>query len=78
MPWCSGYGGFSIESLELLLDEERIVQNMPEALRETYDILKDYSVSEATKLMGINRTTLSSRAQKLKKYLHDLKESHKS
>lgn len=53
MPWCSGYGGFSIESLELLLDEERIVQNMPEALRETYDILKDYSVSRQQSLWGL-------------------------
>ncbi len=74
LPWSDGYAPLSIEALELVMDEERIIRDMPDALRETYHILKDYSVSEAAKLTGIHRSTLSSRAQNLRKYLKKLQE----
>ncbi len=74
LPWSDGYAPLSIEALELVMDEERIIRDMPETLRETYHILKDYSVSEAAKLTGIHRSTLSSRAQNLRKYLKELRE----
>lgn len=61
---------------EMIIDEERIIENMPKTLRETYHILKDYSVTEASKLIGIRRTTLSSRAQNLKNYLKKLQENN--
>ncbi len=74
LPWSDGYAPLSIEALELVMDEERIIREMPDTLRETYHILKDYSVSEAAKLTGIHRSTLSSRAQNLRKYLKKLQE----
>lgn len=71
------FSSYSMEALEIELDAERLVEQMPEDIRDTYELLKNCSITEAAELMGISRTTLSSRAQKLKKYLQKLQEEEK-
>lgn len=38
---------------------------------QTYSLLTEYSVSEAAELLGVPRTTMSSRLKKLKIYIED-------
>lgn len=51
------------------MDIDKILSGMPDDLRQTYNLLTEYSVSEAAELLGIPRTTMSSRLKKLKKYI---------
>ena len=51
------------------IDIDKILSGMPDDLRQTYSLLTEYSVSEAAELLGIPRTTMSSRLKKLKKYI---------
>jgi DNA-directed RNA polymerase specialized sigma24 family protein len=51
------------------MDIDKILSEMPDDLRQTYSLLTEYSVSEAAELLGIPRTTMSSRLKKLKKYI---------
>jgi DNA-binding transcriptional LysR family regulator len=48
-----------------------MLSQMPEALRQTHQLLTEYSVTDAAALLGIPRTTMSSRLKKLKKYLDE-------
>ena len=53
------------------IDIAKILSDMPEDLKQAYDLLTEYSVTEAAELLGIPRTTMSSRLKKLKKYIGD-------
>ncbi len=54
------------------MDMSKVLADMPEDLRSTYELLKDQSITEASKSTGIARTTLSSRAKRLREYLDKL------
>ncbi len=54
------------------MDMSKVLAKMPEDIRATYELLKDQSITEASKSTGIPRTTLSSRAKRLRKYLEKL------
>lgn len=67
--WGNVFHGHSQRVAEQLIDIRRMLAAMPEDVRETYRILSEYSVSEAAALLGIPRTTMSSRLKKLKKFI---------
>lgn len=48
-----------------------MLAELPKDLRQTYRLLMEYSVTEAAELLGISRTTMSSRLKKLKKFIED-------
>ncbi len=53
------------------MDVGRMLAAMPDDLRQTYNLLSEYGVSEAAALLGIPRTTMSSRLKKLRKFIED-------
>lgn len=53
------------------MDVGRMLAVMPDDLRQTYRLLSEHSVSEAAAVLGIPRTTMSSRLKKLRKFIED-------
>ncbi len=54
------------------MDMSKVLADMPEDTRSTYELLKYQSITEASHSTGIPRTTLSSRAKRLREYLEKL------
>ena len=44
---------------------------LPDDLKATFDLLLEYSVTEAAEILGIPRTTMSSRLKKLRKFMEE-------
>lgn len=55
--------------MEQNADMAMMVAAMPDDLRQTYQLLSEYSVTEAAEMLGIPRTTMSSRLKKLQKFI---------
>jgi len=70
--WGDVFASNSFETVEQNMDLGKVLAEMPEDIRATYDLLKDQSVTEASQATGIPRTTLSSRAKRLRQYLEGL------
>jgi RNA polymerase sigma factor (sigma-70 family) len=69
--WGDPFDSSSHQAAELNMDIQKLLAEMPEDIRMTYELLKDHSITEAAKLTGIPRTTLSSKAQRLRQYLEE-------
>ena len=69
--WGDVFGAQSHSAAEQKMDHERMLAELPQDLRQTYRLLMEYSVTEAAELLGIPRTTMSSRLKKLKKFMED-------
>lgn len=69
--WGDVFGAQSHSAAEQNMDHERMLAKLPKDLRQTYRLLMEYSVTEAAELLGIPRTTMSSRLKKLKKFMED-------
>jgi len=65
------FADLSAESLEFDLDLRRILSEMPNDIKETFNLLTKNSITEAAKLVGVPRTTMSSRAKRLRNYLEE-------
>ena len=55
--------------MEQNADMAKMIAAMPDDLRQTYQLLSEYSVTEAAEMLGIPRTTMSSRLKKLQKFI---------
>ena len=71
--WGDVFGAQSHSAVEQNMDHERMLAELPKDLRQTYRLLMEYSVTEAAELLGIPRTTMSSRLKKLKKFMEEHK-----
>lgn len=71
--WGDVFSAQSHSAAEQKMDHERMLAELPQDLRQTYRLLMDYSVTEAAELLGIPRTTMSSRLKKLKKFMEEHK-----
>lgn len=69
--WGDVFGAQSHSAAEQNMDHERMLAELPQDLQQTYRLLMEYSVTEAAELLGIPRTTMSSRLKKLKKFMED-------
>lgn len=69
--WGDPFDSSSHQAAELNMDIQKLLAGMPEDISMTYELLKDHSITEAAKLTGIPRTTLSSKAQRLRQYLEE-------
>ena len=67
--WGDVFGAQSHGAMEQKMDHERLLAELSKDLRQTYRLLMEYSVTEAAELLGIPRTTMSSRLKKLKKFM---------
>lgn len=65
------FSNLNIASIELKIDIQRLLEKMPKDLRKTFHFLKNNSITEAAKILRIPRTTMSSRAKRLRKYLEE-------
>ena len=72
--WGDVFGAQSHSAVEQNMDHERMLTELPKDLRQTYRLLMEYSVTEAAELLGIPRTTMSSRLKKLKKFMEEHKD----
>ncbi len=70
--WGDVFALNSFEAAEQNMDLRRVLAEMPDDIRATYELLKDQSITEASQATGIPRTTLSSRAKRLRQYLEGL------
>ncbi len=70
--WGDSFASNSHLVAEHNMDMSKVLAGMPEDIRATYELLKDQSITEASKSTGIARTTLSSRAKRLREYLEKL------
>ena len=70
--WGNPFASSSFEEADHNMDMSKVLADMPEDIRATYELLKDQSITEASKSTGIARTTLSSRVKRLRKYLEEL------
>ena len=71
--WGDAFSSSSHLAVEQNIDIQRLLADMPEDIRMTYELLKDQSITEAAKATGIPRTTLSSKAKRLRRYLEELR-----
>jgi len=69
--WGDVFHGQSQAVAEQAMDIRRMLAAMPEDLQQTYRVLSEYSVSEAASLLGVPRTTMSSRLTKLRKFIEN-------
>lgn len=58
---------------EQSMDAQKLLAQLPDDLKKTYRLLMEYSVTESAELLGIPRTTMSSRLKKLKKFMEENK-----
>ena len=65
------FSNLSIASIELELDIQTLLERMPADLKQTFHLLQKYSVTDAGKVLNIPRTTMSSRAKRLRKYMEE-------
>ena len=70
--WGDSFASNSYMMAEYNMDMSKVLADMPEDIRCTYELLKYQSITEASHSTGIPRTTLSSRAKKLREYLEKL------
>jgi DNA-directed RNA polymerase specialized sigma24 family protein len=70
--WGDAFASNSFEAVEQNMDLRKVLAEMPKDIRATYELLKDQSITEASQASGIPRTTLSSRAKRLRQYLEGL------
>ena len=70
--WGDPFESLSHQTIEMNMDIQRVLAEMPEDIRMTYELLKNQSITEAAQSTGIPRTTLSSKAKRLRQYLEDL------
>ena len=70
--WGDVFASNSFEAVEQNMDLNKVLAEMPKDIRCTYDLLKYQSITEASHSTGIPRTTLSSRAKRLREYLEKL------
>lgn len=70
--WGDTFASDSHQAIEQNMDIQKLLEAMPEEIRMTYELLKDQSITEASKVTGIPRTTLSSKAKRLRQYLEDM------
>jgi RNA polymerase sigma factor (sigma-70 family) len=73
--WGDVFSAQSQSTAEQTMDAQKLLAQLPDDLRQTYRLLMEYSVTEAAELLGIPRTTMSSRLKKLKKFMGKIKES---
>ncbi len=71
--WGDVFGMHSHAMAEQSIDTQKLLAELPDDLRQTYRLLMEYSVTEAAGLLGIPRTTMSSRLKKLKKFMEEHK-----
>jgi RNA polymerase sigma factor (sigma-70 family) len=71
--WGDVFSAQSQSTAEQSMDAEKLLAQLPDDLRQTYRLLMEYSVTEAAGLLGIPRTTMSSRLKKLKKFMEEHK-----
>lgn len=55
--------------IEINIDMKKISQDMPKELQDLYSLMQEHTISEIADILKIPRTTLSSKAKKLRKYL---------
>lgn len=71
--WGDVFSAHSHAVAEQSMDAQKLLAQLPYDLRHTYRLLMEYSVTEAAELLGIPRTTMSSRLKKLKKFMEEHK-----
>ncbi len=71
--WGDPFASDSHMAVEQNMDIQKLLEAMPEEIRMTYELLKDQSITEAANATGIPRTTLSSKAKRLRQYLEELR-----
>ena len=71
--WGDAFASSSHMAVEQNMDIQKMLADMPEDIRMIYELLKDQSITEAANATGIPRTTLSSKAKRLRKYLEELR-----
>lgn len=71
--WGDVFSAQSQSAAEQSMDTQKLLAQLPDDLRQTYRLLMEYSVTEAAELLGIPRTTMSSRLKKLKKFMEEHK-----
>jgi RNA polymerase sigma factor (sigma-70 family) len=69
--WGDVFGAQSHGAAEQKMDHERMLAALPKDLRQTHRLLMEHSVTEAAEILGIPRTTMSSRLKKLKKFMEE-------
>lgn len=69
--WGDVFGAQSHGAAEQKIDHERMLAALPKDLRQTYRLLMEHSVTEAAEILGVPRTTMSSRLKKLKKFMEE-------
>lgn len=69
--WGDVFGAQSHGAAEQKMDHERMLAALPKDLRQTYRLLMEHSVTEAAEILGVPRTTMSSRLKKLKKFMEE-------
>ena len=76
--WGDAFASSSHMAVEQNMDIQKLLEAMPEDIRMTYELLKDQSITEAANATGIPRTTLSSKAKRLRQYLEEYRLEEKS
>lgn len=71
--WGDAFASSSHLAVEQNMDIQKLLEAMPEDIRMAYELLKDQSITEAAKATGIPRTTLSSKAKRLREYMEELR-----
>jgi len=70
--WGDSFASNSYQMADHNMDMSKVLADMPEDIRATYELLKGQSITEASKSTGIARTTISSRVKRLREYLDKL------
>jgi len=70
--WGDPFASDSHLATEQNMDIQKLLADMPEDIRMIYELLKDQRITEAAKATGIPRTTLSSKAKRLRQYLEEM------
>lgn len=69
--WGNVFRSVRHDIVERALDLQKMRLGLPDDLKATFDLLLEYSVTEAAEILGIPRTTMSSRLKKLRKFVED-------
>lgn len=69
--WGDVFRSVRHDIVERALDIQKMRLCLPDDLKATFDLLLEYSVTEAAEILGIPRTTMSSRLKKLRKFMEE-------
>ncbi len=69
--WGDPFASYSHIAVEQNMDIQKLIEQMPEDIRNTYELVSIYTMAEAVKVTGISQSTLFFRVKKLRKYLEE-------